>query len=767
MSVKRSSDSGASLGSAGPPALAIAMPLRALGPRERELCRALQEIWARRPFEWLVADASGGALGAQERASWPALRSLAIHRSELDDGDTRNLLVAETSAALVLLIDERAELPRGDWLVEVERAFAAPEVAAVLAPARGIGVAQAWPELAPEVEPALFALRRSLWERHPFPRAPIGACAVLSRAVKAHGLSVVELGPWELRRELDAAGERFRARALGWLAASHGIGQAPVSREDSLRQARAAGERALAERRALCARGLWEGSRGVERERPSRVLQRGRPLSILFVVHGFPPESWAGTEVYTLSLAREIQRLGHKVSILTRSPATRAIEQGGPPDFALFCDQFQDLRVWRMVHRIEHKNLRESYQHPRAEDRFREVLVQERPDVVHFQHLLHFSAALPRLAKERGIPSVLTCNDYWALCARVQMIRPDGVRCEENQGLGCLVCVKHKQPERIALARQALPLATPLIPLARFFAEHPRIPSVKVRRRLAKVEHARATLLSRWGRAWEHIRARQPFVLSGYAAADVLIAPSRFLRAKYLHTGSFDPRRFVYSDYGMRTSDVRSVSRTLDPRGRLRLGFIGSLVWYKGADVLIRAVQRLAARKLVLKVHGSFRPEQDEHHALLERLARGGPVEFCGVFDNQRLAEVYSEIDVLIVPSVWFENSPLTIHEAFLYRTPVVTSGIGGMAELVRDGVDGLHFAAGDDADLARVLARLMDEPGLLARLSQAVPRVKSIEENAREMEYRYRWLVCSRAQPRRELIGGDVRPVEPSPPLR
>ena len=147
----------------------------------------------------------------------------------------------------------------------------------------------------------------------------------------------------------------------------------------------------------------------------------------------------------------------------------------------------------------------------------------------------------------------------------------------------------------------------------------------------------------------------------------------------------------------------------------------------------------------VLHIHGEFTPESDEHHARLAELA-GDNVVFHGRFDNQRLAEIYSELDVLVVPSLWFENSPITIHEAHLLRTPVVASGIGGMAEYVRDGVDGLHFPVGDAGALARVLRRFVDEPGLIGELSRDFPRVKTIEENAREMEYRYRAL-CARVR--------------------
>jgi hypothetical protein len=176
-------------------------------------------------------------------------------------------------------------------------------------------------------------------------------------------------------------------------------------------------------------------------------------------------------------------------------------------------------------------------------------------------------------------------------------------------------------------------------------------------------------------------------------------------------------------------------------------------VWYKGADVLLEAMQRLAGRPCVLHVHGDFRPAEDPYHARLEELARGAEVVFHGRFANARLAEVHAGIDILAVPSVWYENSPISIREAFLCGTPVVASRIGGMAESVRDGVDGLLFEAGDPDDLARVLARFLDQPGLAESLRANAPPVKTIERNAREMEFRYRALRCRQREHRRTLL--------------
>jgi len=484
--------------------------------------------------------------------------------------------------------------------------------------------------------------------------------------------------------------------------------------------------RARALRRAAFV-GMYEGGRSTTRRRPSRMLTRST-LRVLYVVHGFPPDTWAGTEVYTLSLARAMKARGHDVVILTRAPAPAGAAPDAPPDFTIDRQDFQGLPVWRMINRLGQQRLRDSYVRPAAEAAFRDALREIKPDIVHFQHLIHLSVTLPEICRELGVPSLITVNDYWALCARVQLIRPDGVRCEENQGLGCLLCVKDTHLDRIPLARRFRPVLAPLAALGDKFRGRPGMTSIA----------------DRSGEIVD-MAERHDVVCAGYDACDLMVAPSRFLRQKFIDTGRFDPHKVVYSDYGIPAPAAGPPTRTTAGRAGVRFGFIGSLLWYKGVDVLIRAVHQLASPAAVLHVHGDFKPDADPYHAKLADLAKpcGDSVVFHGRFDNQEVGRVYEHIDVLVVPSTWFENSPITIHEAFQFRTPIVTSDIGGMAELVHDGVDGLHFRAGDAADLCEKLARFVDDPGLAARLSTNVPDIKTIEEDAREMEFRYRGLAA------------------------
>jgi glycosyltransferase involved in cell wall biosynthesis len=128
-------------------------------------------------------------------------------------------------------------------------------------------------------------------------------------------------------------------------------------------------------------------------------------------------------------------------------------------------------------------------------------------------------------------------------------------------------------------------------------------------------------------------------------------------------------------------------------------------------------------------------------------------VRFCGAFHNGQGANVYSRFDLLVVPSLWPENSPLVIHEAFLAGVPVVASRIGGIPELVADGVNGVLYDPASPAALAGALRGLVLEPDRITQLAGRAPAVKSIADDARDWERRYEALVHEARGARAETV--------------
>jgi glycosyltransferase involved in cell wall biosynthesis len=119
-------------------------------------------------------------------------------------------------------------------------------------------------------------------------------------------------------------------------------------------------------------------------------------------------------------------------------------------------------------------------------------------------------------------------------------------------------------------------------------------------------------------------------------------------------------------------------------------------------------------------------------------MARGLPIHFHGPFQPEAAASFVRDWDVAVVPSRWVENQPLAILEAFACGVPVVAAGLGGMRELVKDGVDGRVFEAGSVDDLARVLRELaLDRPRLEA-LRRGVVAPPAMADHVARIEAAY-----------------------------
>jgi glycosyltransferase involved in cell wall biosynthesis len=127
--------------------------------------------------------------------------------------------------------------------------------------------------------------------------------------------------------------------------------------------------------------------------------------------------------------------------------------------------------------------------------------------------------------------------------------------------------------------------------------------------------------------------------------------------------------------------------------------------------------------------------QTDAFKAKIEALATaaGSHVIRHGAYRRDEMAKLLSAVDWVITSSIWWENAPLVIQEAFQQRRPVICSDIGGMAEAVTNGHDGLHFRTGDSADLARAMRRAMTEPGLWEHLSSNIARVPTLADSAAE----------------------------------
>jgi len=220
---------------------------------------------------------------------------------------------------------------------------------------------------------------------------------------------------------------------------------------------------------------------------------------------------------------------------------------------------------------------------------------------------------------------------------------------------------------------------------------------------------------------------------------DLFVAPSPSIAGEFRRLG-VEAAKIRISDYGF-VPLLRNARNGNDGTRRpLRTGYVGTLVWHKGVHVLIDAVRALPSDVYELKIFGN--PDVfPDYTAQLRASAGGLPVQFMGACDHERIAEVYAQIDVLVVPSLWLESSPLVIHEAFMAGVPVVGAHIGGIADLIDDGRTGLLYDPASPSELQAAIHGLIENPtrlNELADLARTAPRVKTIAENAQEWERTY-----------------------------
>jgi glycosyltransferase involved in cell wall biosynthesis len=473
-------------------------------------------------------------------------------------------------------------------------------------------------------------------------------------------------------------------------------------------------------------------------------------MRILHVIHDFVPNHVGGSELYCYYLCGALAARGHAVDVyFTEFDCSR-------PQYSYTRSTRGALTCHEVVHNHEYRSFQETYLNPHMDERFERLLDAERPDVVHLHHVMLHSLNYPKLARRRGVPVVFTLHDYWLSCLNYgQRLHPVHGVCDAIDIMRCADCVGRfpAVPPFAAAVRRLLARTRPQRAAA--------IPGPAADR--AILTYAKS-LYCRFMKAFTPTTTRAvqaarrlEAIRSACRDVDLFLAPSQYLARRMIEFG-LAADRVVHSPNGMRT-DLVQVQRRLSGR-QIRFGYVGAVVPHKGVHVLVEAFSRLAARSperpIELRIHGNL-GQRPDYVAHLRRLAGTAPVRFLGEFDNVRLSEVYSEIDALVIPSLWWENAPLTLFEARLAGKPVMVSDAGSLPDLIH-GAHDTTFRTGDADDLARCLAAFIDRPRLVATATTAHRgAVRTIAQNAQDLEQRYADLLEGASSPSR--LAADDHP--------
>jgi glycosyltransferase involved in cell wall biosynthesis len=427
-------------------------------------------------------------------------------------------------------------------------------------------------------------------------------------------------------------------------------------------------------------------------------------MKIVLPVHHFLPQYNGGAEQYTLRLARWLQKLGHEVNVV----CVEAIDVGGLGEIFAAEDSYNGIPVWRLSFNLidAPERNRWDYNNALLGDWFAAYFESFQPDVIHFQAGYLIGIAPLRAAVNIGIPTVLTLHDYWFLCPRITLQRGDGSVCTQIPAApaGCAWC-RLLESRRYRVADRLTGGMVGWLAQRSF------------------VQADRDTILE-----------RRAALLTALALPDAVIVPSRFLAERV--TSFIQPDRLHISRLGLDLHHQSQQPPHPEVDEVFRIGFIGQIAPHKGIHLLIKAFRMLNAscRAIALHIYGDLQAHPS-YVGLIRRLASDDKrIHFHGRFENTVVANIIEGCDVIAVPSSWYEIGPLTISEAQAVGTPVVAAAIGNIVDLVRHGVDGLLFAAGDAHDLARQLQRLLDEPNLLPYLRSQVVMPRNMDDEMRQL---------------------------------
>ena len=420
-------------------------------------------------------------------------------------------------------------------------------------------------------------------------------------------------------------------------------------------------------------------------------------MRVALFVHCFFPRHFYGTETYTYDLAYHLKRMGHDPVVVS------AIFPGEPSMGELISRyEYNNIPVVSIDKNfLPNTRVKDTYYQPEMKPVLENVLRELKPDLVHVTHLINHTAVLLEVTKALRIPTFATLTDFFGFCFNNKLEAADGSLCEgpNLKRTNCLACYLKDAAHTPSVEPWIKWAGAPshvnwIAPLVSRACKFPPLRSGPVDGLV------------------EDLRWRPDTLLTTYSSYRAVITPTRFLQTAYQKNGLKVPAHNIW--FGV------DVCRTLKPRRSTAtpvFGFIGQIARHKGTDILIDAMRELGQGRATLQIYGP----SDQDPVYLDKLksaAEGLAVEFAGTFPKEEMARVMSEIDVLVIPSRWYENSPLVLLNALATHTPVLVSNVAGMTEFIQEGKNGFSFERGHSAALAQVMRRFISTPELAAEMA-------------------------------------------------
>lgn len=376
-----------------------------------------------------------------------------------------------------------------------------------------------------------------------------------------------------------------------------------------------------------------------------RVLGKGEnTMKVMIVSNAYPPHFIGGAELIAHSQAKALKERGHDVVVFAGEPNDIAER------YSMKRDTYEGIPVNRIcLHTKDYSAGFFNFYHKPVHESFCDLIENVSPEVIHFHNVMGLSASLIHAAKRRRIKTILTFHDHWGICFKNTLLTSEDDICKESTD--CERCMP-------------------------FISDQ----------------------------GWENVplSMRSDFIALQLEDIDTFICPSAYLANTYIRAGINEKKmRVVW--YGVDVERFAELSKSED-QTKVRFSFLGYLGRHKGVHTILEALSGLNGdlrEKLTLNLVGGG-DQRNYYEQRVMELGLEKTVKFWGKIDHNRVEDIYRQTDVLILPSIWPENQPVTITEAMASRIPVIASRTGGTPELVEDGETGYLFERNNPKDLAQ-----------------------------------------------------------------
>jgi glycosyltransferase involved in cell wall biosynthesis len=411
-------------------------------------------------------------------------------------------------------------------------------------------------------------------------------------------------------------------------------------------------------------------------------------MKILYLVHQFYPEYYTGTEKFVYTLADMMQKIGNKVKVIT---------------YSFYEESFYDRMIGNILLKefvykgvpviaLRHRNIPEDVHLALKNDELYkiaiEVIIDEKPDIIHAGHLMRVTEFI-NAARILNIPYIITITDSFLICPKIILQASIGNLCAGPRGGNvCLVLC-------------------------------PEIPSPFILQRLNITNN----------------------ILTNAA---LVVSPSIFLASIFKKEHKNIDVKTI--NHGISYSKIKRNQNVYDHRSNLKFCYAGSLNSHKGVHVLLDAFMRVESDNASLRIYGSGTDEI--YVKTLKDMAKGDKrIEFCGIFSEEQVGDIFSQIDVVVVPSICYETYSLVMHESLACNVPVIVSNVGGTAEKVTNGLNGYTFRIGDSNHLKEVIEQVVNDPDKINQLKTNLKNsmIQAVEQEAYAYEKEYTKIYINR----------------------